>query len=441
MMRKTTMLEATALAAALLAAPALLHAETLVISGGTIHPISGEAFEGSVVVQDGVIVSAGPGAPAPGGDATVIDATGKHVYPGIFDALSRLGLLEIGSVPATDDRAEMRIYNPHLKAATAIHPASEVIPVSRANGITHSMVAPASDDGVVAGQAALVHLDGWTVEEMAMDDSVAMVITWPEIQTRSFDFATFSVKETPFAEAKEKAEEQIAELRDWFDAARHYAQAQAAGSERLERDLKLEALAKTLDGGMPVVVAAFNKRDIEAAVKFAEEYGLAMILAGGRDAWKVKEMLAEKGIPVILSLTQSLPREEDDPYDKPYAVPGELAAAGVKIAFASGTGGGFGPGGPHGSRTVPYEAAQAVPFGLSEEEALRALTLYPAEMLGMDDKLGTIEPGRIANLIVTDGSPLEITTQVHHVVIAGREVSTDNRHRELYERYRSRPAR
>lgn len=412
--------------------------QPLVIEGGTIHPIAGEPFVGRVVVDGGLIREVGADVATPA-DATTIDASGLHVYPGLFDALSQSGLLEVGAVPATDDQAEMGMYNAHLQAATAIHPASEVIPVTRANGVTHSVVAPqVDDDGVIAGQAALVHLDGWTVEEMAVDPAVAMVVQWPAIVTRSFDFSTFSIRETPFNEAKEEAETKQNELRDWFDAARHYAQATAAGSTRTDRDLRLEALAGVLDGGQRVLMLADNERDIEAAVEFAEEQGLDMILGGGRDAWKVKEMLAEKGIPVVLGLTQSLPREEDDPYDRPFTAPAQLVEAGVRIAFSSGGGGGFGPGGPHQSRTTPYEAATAVTYGLSEDEALKALTLNPAEIFGVGERLGTIEAGKVANLIVTDGSPLEITTRVEHLIIAGRVVSTANRHRSLYERYRAR---
>ncbi len=422
----------------LLCSAGVLHAETLVIRGGTVHPIPGESFVGDVVIADGLVSAVGPDLPAPSG-ANTIDATGMHVYPGMLDALSQLGLLEVGSVPATDDQAEMGTYNPHLQAATAIHPASEVIPVTRANGITHAVVAPQTDnDGVIAGQAALIHLDGWTVEEMAIEPSIAMVIDWPAIRTRRFDFTTFSVKETPFNEAKEQAKEKLDELRDWIEAARHYRQSMEAGRGRAETDLKLEALSRILEGRTPVIVLAHAKRDIEGAVAFAEKEGLKMILAGGRDAWKVKDMLAEKGIPVILGLTQSSPREQDDPYDRPFRNPSELVDAGVKIAFASGAGGGFGPGGPHNSRTTPYEAAQAVAFGLSEDDALKALTLWPAEILGVADRFGTIEPGKAGNLIVTDGNPLDITTRVEHVIINGREVPTANKHRSLYEKYRSR---
>ena len=421
----------------LLITPVGLLAETLAIKGGTVHPVSAESYVGNVVITDGVITAAGPDTQVPA-DSQVLDASGLHVYPGMIDALSQLGLIEVDAVPATDDQAEMGLYNPHLQAATAIHPASELLPVARANGITHTVVAPQVDDGIIAGQAALVNLDGWTVEEMAIDTSVAMVIKWPGIVTRRFDFVTFSMKESAFKEAKEKAEEKQKELREWFEAARHYSQAVDAGSARFETDLKLAALAQCLEGEKPVIMQADAKRDIEAAVEFAESLGLRMILAGGREAWKVKELLAEKGIPVILGIVQSLPREDDDAYDTPFRNPGELAAVGVKIAFSSGAGGWFGPGGPHSSRTTPYEAATAVAFGLSKEDAIKALTLWPAEFLGVGDRLGSIEPGKIGNLIVTDGNPLEITTQILNLVINGREVSTDNQHRDLYEKYRAR---
>jgi len=434
-MRKMTVLSVLTLMFVL---PGLAEAETLVIDGGTVHPVTGEPFVGRVVIEDGLIAAAAPDASVPAG-ATTIDATGLHVYPGLFDAISTMGLIEIGAVSATNDQAELGAYNPHLLAATAVHPASEIIPVTRANGVTHALVTPRTGgDGVIAGQAALIDLAGWTVEEMALDPSIAMVITWPAIQTRSFDFATFSMKESPYTEAKEKAEEAQNELRDWVDAARHYRQAADGGSGRLETDQKLAALARCLDGGMPVIIRADAKRDIEAAVEFAEQEGMNLILGGGREAWKVKELLAEKNVPVILGLTLSLPREDDLPYDMPFRNAGELLEAGVKIAFGSGAGGGFGPSGPHGSRTVPYEADATVSYGVSEEEALRAITINAAEMLGMGDRLGSIEAGKIANLIVTDGTPLEIRTQIKHVVIGGREVSTENMHRSLYERYRAR---
>ena len=432
------MLATVSLLAAALGARTL-RAEPLVLTGGTVHTLAGEPFTGSVLVAEGVIVAAAPGVEPPTG-AEVIDVTGLHVYPGLFDAFSTHGLVEISAIAATVDGSEVGAYNPQLAAAAAIHPASEVIPVSRANGITHALVAPGTRrDGVIAGQAALVHLAGWTVEEMAIEPSIAMIVEWPAIRTSSFDFTTFSRQTTPYSEAEEQAEAAREELRVWLQAARHYGQAAAAGSQRLERDLKLEALARVVDGSLPTVMIADAARDIEAALDFAEDESLRIILAGAREAWKVKERLAEEGIPVILGRVQSLPEEDDDPYDRPFQTAGELRAAGVKVAFGSAAGGGFGPSGPHSARNLPYESGTAAAFGLPRDEALLALTRYPAEILGVDDRLGTLEPGKIANIIVTDGDPLEITTRVEHLIIAGQVVSIDNRHQALYERYRARP--
>ena len=414
-------------------------AETLVIAGGTIHPVTAEPFVGDVVIEDGRITAVGANVTSPAG-ARRIDADGLDVYPGFFDALSQLGLVEIGAVPATVDTAEMGTFNPHLTAATAIHPASEVLPVTRSVGFTQTLVAPRTDrDGIIAGRATAVHLDGWTVEEMTIESDTAMVMVWPAIQTRSFDFATFSVRETPFNEAKEEAEEKQSRLRDWLDAARHYARAKDAGSSRLEHNLELEALGPVLAGTMPIILTANAKNDIESALAFAEEQEVQIILAGGRDAWMLAEELAEKKVPVILGSVQSLPNEEDDPFDRPYSAAGELVAAGVTIAFGSGAGGGFGPGGPHTARNLVFEAGMATAYGLSPEDALAALTLNPARMLGLGDHLGSIEAGKIANLLISRGDPFEYSSEVRHVIIGGRDVDLANKHQSLYERYRSRP--
>ena len=431
---KTT---AFALALCLLALGAPVASQSILLQGGTVHTMAGDTVEGSVLIEAGKIREVGN---VTATADQVVDISGLHVYPGLFNAFTTLGLVEISSVSATVDNAEIGGYNPHLKAATAVHPASEVIPVTRANGITHTVAVPAGGESVIPGQATLMHLDGWTIEEMALDPSVAMVIQWPAIQTRTFDFATFSVKTAPFKDAKEKADEKVSELKDWMEAARHYKQAKTSGSARTERNHKLENLAKVLDGEQLVMMVANAKRDIEAAVEFAETEGLRIVIAGGRDAHKVKEMLAEKKIPVILGLVASLPPQEDDAYTRAYATMGELVEAGVTVALGTSApaGGRGGPDGPHGARTLPYEVAMAVGYGLSREDALRAMTIAPAEIFGVGDQIGTIEAGKIANIIVTDGDPLEIQTQVKHVFIGGKESTLENRHLELYERYRSR---
>ncbi len=402
----------------------------LALRGGTIHTLAGPAIEnGTVLIRNGRIVAVGASVEIPRG-AEVIDATDLHVYPGLFDALSRLGLTEVGQVRATLDIEELGDYNPQLVTATAVHPASEHIPVARANGITHAVSAPGG--GVMSGQGSLIHLDGWTLEEMLGRRSVGLILNWPTIQPRGGGFGGAGARARPFTELKKEYEQKVNQLEDWLESARHYAQAVAQGSpEKFERDQKLEALVPVVKGELPVIVAANEGRQIRDAVAFAEENKLKLILAGGAEAWKEKELLKKHDVPVILRPTQTLPGEEDEPYDKPFSNAGELHAAGIRIAFATFD--------SSDSRTLPYEAANAVPYGLPYDEALKAVMLYPAQILGVDDELGSIEEGKIANLIVTDGDPLEITTQIRYVVIQGRSVSTDNRHKQLYEKYRARP--
>ena len=420
--------------------PRVEPANAYVVRGATVHTLAGEAIEdGIVVIRDGRIVEVGPGVSVPQG-ASVIDAAGMHVYPGMIDAFSRLGLTEIGSVDMTQDSDELGNWNPHLSAYTAIHPASEHIPVARANGLTDALIAPGSGggfrgggEGGIPGEAALAHLDGWTVEEMAIEPAAAMIVEWPVLQTRRFDFSTRSVRERSFSEAKKEYDERLGTLEDWLDAARHYRQAVERGdASKFRRDVQLEHLARVLGGELPVIAVVNDVRGIEDAIDLAQRYKLRMILAGVRDAREVKDMLAEKDIPVILGPSQALPNDEDDPYLDPFSLAGELHAAGVKIAFGTFN--------SSDTRTLPYEAASTVPVGLPREEALRAVTVNAAEILGVADRLGTIEPGKLANLIITDGDPLEIQTSFEYVFIHGIPVDTNNRHRKLWELYKSRPA-
>jgi len=400
--------------------------QTYAIVGGTVHTLTGEAYMGTVVVRDGLIVDVGPGVQAPAG-AEVVDATGRHVYPGMFDAVSQLGLTEVGAVDVTNDSQEQGDFNPHLQAATAIHPATEHIPVARANGITHTIAAPRG--GIISGQASLVGLDGWTVEEMGIDPGAAMVVNFPSLQPRRRYGGFGGSGSTSFSDLEKQYEEQVARLDEWMDGGRMYARAVAAGTA--QRSLELEAMARVVNREMPVLIAANGERDIRHAVEWAERQDIRYVITGGSGAWKIADWLAEKHVQMILGPSQTMPASPDEEYDEPYANAGKLHAAGVKIAFATFN--------SSDSRTLPYEAAMAVPYGLPREVALEAVMKNGPEMLGLGDRIGTIAPGKIANLIVTDGDPLEIQTQVLDLIILGRQVSTDNKHKSLYEKYRARP--
>jgi imidazolonepropionase-like amidohydrolase len=259
-----------------------------------------------------------------------------------------------------------------------------------------------------------------------------MVINWPTIETRAFDFSTFSFRNKPFADAKQDYEKHVNELTDYLDEARHYGQAMGhGGPSDFQRDLKLEALAPVVRGQLPALVFADRARDIRNAVEFCDKQKLKMILAGGEEAYQVKDLLRSKGIPVILRPTLTLPRDEDDPYDVLLSQPATLAAAGVKFAFGS-FDNSF-------ARRLGQQAANAVAYGLPYDQALKAVTIYPAEIFGIGDQVGTLETGKVANVIVTNGDPLELTTEVKFLFIKGQRTSLDNRHLHLYEKYSNRP--
>ena len=411
---------------------AITHAKIFTLTGPPID-------DGILVIRDGKIAAVGTNVDIPSG-AQVIDGKGLQVYPGLFDPVTQMGLSEISAVSATVDTSETGAFNPDAVAADAILPSSEHIPVTRAAGITEVLAVPASGGfdsrgsaNILGGQASAIHLAGWTINDMLIKKSVAMVLDWPKIETQSFDFATFSRKNKPFAEAKQEYEKQINELSDWLDNARHYAQAWGhGGPAEYQRDLKLEALVPVVRGELPILVFAERARDIRSAVEFCDKQKLKMILAGGAEAYKVKELLRSKSIPVILQPTLTEPLNEDDPYDRSLTQPAELADARVKIAFGS-FDNSF-------ARRLGQQAANAVAYGLPYDEALKAVTLYPAQIFGLADQIGTLETGKIANIIVTNGDPLELTTDVRYLFIKGQLTSSDNKHKSLYDKYLNRPA-
>jgi imidazolonepropionase-like amidohydrolase len=410
---------------------AITHAKIFTLAGPPIE-------DGTVVIHEGKIAAVGAGVSIPAG-VQVIDAKGLQVYPGLFDPVTQMGLSEIGAVSATVDTTETGSFNPDVIAATAILPSSEHIPVTRASGITEVIAAPASGGfdsrgatNLVGGQASAIHLAGWTAEEMLISKRAAMVVDWPGIESRSFDFSTFTNKEKSFADAKKEYDKQVNELADFIEQARHYAQAlQSSNGAAVRRDVKLEALAPVIHGEMPLLVFADKARQIRDAVEFCDKQKLKIILAGAAEASKEKDLLRSKGVPVILRPTLGEPPEEDDAYDRLLTQPEELRAAGIKIAFGS-FDNSF-------ARRLGQSAANAVAHGLPYEEGLKAVTLYPAQMFGLDAQLGTVETGKTANLIVTNGDPLDVTTDVRYLFIKGQLTSTDNKQKALYEKYLNRP--
>jgi imidazolonepropionase-like amidohydrolase len=404
----------------------------------TVHTATGPALEDATLVVDGGrILSVTAGGSPPAG-AQIVECTGKHVWPGIVDPWSRLGLVEISSVRGTRDDAETGSINPNVRAEVMINPDSELLPVTRYNGITSALVVPTLGDdrpaggGGLPGSSALIHLDGWTREDMTIKAPVALHVEWPAMGISRSRFETRSEEDQ-----KKAREEQIKAIRDAFENARAYWKAHQAegkpGVPRHDQDVKWDAMGKALRGEIPVVFNAAALNQIEAVLKFADEQGLTnIVIADGYDAWRIAPELKRRNIAVIAGAPQSLPRRSYEPYDMGMSLPAKLHDAGVRFCISDG-------GESSNSRNLPYEAGYAAAYGLPHDEALRSITLYPAQIFGVADKVGSIEPGKMADLVVGTGDPLEITTQVEQVYVEGRAVSMENRQTRLFHKYDNRP--
>jgi imidazolonepropionase-like amidohydrolase len=423
---------ALALLAALVAAQAGAAENATAIVGGRIVPVSGPVIErGTVLIQGGKIAAVGAEVAVPEG-ATVVDASGKTVYPGLIDALTTLGLTEIGSVPGSVDITETGEVNPQARAWIAVHAQSELIPVARANGITAVLAAP--QGGLLAGQSAVVRLAGSTPDALAVKQPAAMHVTYPTGRpapdlSRFFDEPELKTFEERQKEKRKNQEKALARLKDLLENAKAYAAARAGGTPPAA-DLVLEALAPAALGTVPVVVRADAEDDIRGAVAFAEQRGLKLIVAGGLEAWRVADLLKQKDVAVLLNVDR-LPLRESDPYDAAYANAAALARAGVRFAIVSDD--------ASQVRNLPYEAAMARAFGLPAEAALRAITLSPAEILGVADRMGSLEPGKDANLFVATGDIMDHRSEVTHVFIDGAPQSLETRHTRLYREFKDRP--
>ena len=409
------------------AAVSIVHATVHTVSGGTIE-------DGTVSFRAGRIVAVGRGLPALPG-ATVVEATGKHLWPGMIDANTVVGLTEIGSVAGSVDTAETGSLNPEVNTAIAVNPDSELINVTRANGITHVLTVP--EGGLVSGSSTLIRLAGWTWEDLTAARPVAMHVRWPSFKIRRT--AGFRGTLTSEEDQKKERDESLKKIKNLFEAASAYAKAKAAGGtpgRPFEGDAALEAMLPVLDGKIPLIVQADEIKQIRSAVAFAESQGVRMILLGAGDAPVAADLLREKKIPVIVDGVLSVPGREDEPYDAAYSVAARLKKAGVTFCISSG-GGGFGA---SNTRNLPYHAGMAAAFGLAKDDAVRAITLEPARILGVDADLGSIENGKSASIILTDGDPLEVETKLYASWIDGRPVALeDNRHERLYRKYAARP--
>lgn len=414
--------------------------ETVAIENARIVTVSGPTIErGTVVVRAGKIAAVGASVTVPA-DARRIDATGLSVYPGMIDSSTTLGLNEIGSISATNDASELGDLNPQLRAYDGFNPNNELLREARVAGVTSAVAMP--QGGTISGQPMIADLFGYTVDQMALRPSVGLTLDFPSgVGGQTFDFSTFSVRRSSDSDARKAQEKKLDELRRLFDDGRAYrkivsARERDASLPPVERDVKLEALQPVLAGELPVVVSADDFRDVKKAVEFCEEQKLKMVLVSGThfnvpNLATVATYLAQRQIPVVIGSMYQIAQREDDRYDLPQEVPGALAKGGVRIAFATFDSAQV--------RDLPYQAAMAVAYGaLSKEDAVKAITLWPAEIWGVADRVGSIEVGKYANLVVTTGDLLEPRSDVKYVFVEGRTVPLTSRQIELYEEFKDR---
>lgn len=399
----------------------------IALTNATIHTAAGPTLDKATIVFDrGVIVDLGTTVTIPQG-ARVIDCSGKHIYPGFIAPNTTIGLTEIDAVRSTRDNAEVGPLNPNARAGTAYNPDSDIIPTVRMNGVL--LVNSVPGGGLVSGQGALMRTDGWTREDLAVKNPSAMVLNWPSMDVSSAPWMTTSAEEQ-----RKQSDEAVRSIYTLFRDAKAYSDAAMAGIDTSVRDVRYEALRCVFEKDVPLMVSASSKRQIEAVIDFQEVFGLKVILTDATDAHRVIPQLQKSGIPVIIPRVHSLPRRDEDPYDAPYSLPGTLARAGIVFAFTDG--------GSWQQRNLPFLAGTARAFGLGEEDAVKALTIWPAKMLGVDAQYGSLEKGKSATLFVSTGDALDTKSNgLTAAFIDGREIELTSRHTKLARKYRERGKR
>jgi imidazolonepropionase-like amidohydrolase len=409
--------------------------ERFVLRAGAVHTISGETIANGEVLVDGKeILEVGEKVNREG--ARILELPKQHLYPGLIAVNTTLGLVEIEAVRATRDFSEVGQFTPDVQSWIAVNPDSELIPVARAGGVTHAEPIPAG--GIVSGHSGLIALAGWTTEEMVFKKLAALRFNWPDmdLNTRPKEEWRDKSKWKSLEEQARDRQAKLKEIDDFFNEAKAYAKAHGT-KENGDAGVvpAWEAMLPCVRGEIPVIVHAEDVRQIKAAVQWADTNGFYIAIAGGRDAAQVAELLAKKKVPVIYNAVFDMPANDAASYDFQFKAPATLHKAGVKVVFSEG-----GRFDATSVRNLPYTAAQAVAFGLPRDEAVKGITLYAAQVLGVADRLGSIEKGKDASLIVVDGDILDLRANVKRMWIAGQEVSLETRHTRLYNKYRSRPA-
>jgi len=406
--------------------PASQQERPIVIKDATIFTISSGIIEkGSLRFKDGVITDIGTNIFILEEDS-VINAEGKQVFPGLISSGSTLGLQEIGAVRATRDYEEVGMFNPNVRSNASYNPDSELIPVSRSNGILLALSIPRS--GRISGTSSLMMLDGWTWEDATFKHPVGVHLFWPNMDKPS-------KKERKKKTNKNQKEHRIVaieELDKFIKTARSYKQLKENLSSSYKHNLRLDAMLPVLNGDIPFFIHANSVSQIESAIYWSERQNLRIIIVGGKDSWRLTDLLVSKGISIIYTQTLTTPHRRFEDFDQSYKTPFQLLKAGVQFCISNSES----PFQTPHLRNLPYHASKAASYGLPWDEALRSITLSAAEILGVDNKLGSLEVGKHATLFISDGNILDIRANVEMAFINGRAIDLSDRHKLLYEKYR-----
>lgn len=399
------------------------QSEPIALQGATIHTVTNGVIEnGTIVFENGVITAVGTDVTIPSG-ARVVDVSGKHIYPGLIDLYSTVGISEIGAVDMSNDVREVGDFNPNIRAEVGVNAESRHIGTSRSAGVLTALTTP--EGGLISGMSSAMALEGWTWEEMSLEGAAALNVNWPNPNPRRRGFGGFR----GFGNQGERPSytERVQQLKDFFAEARAYRDAVAAG-EQVRTDSRYDAMIPALNGDIPVVVAANGVAQINDAITWATAEGLRLVIRGGDDAVHVADRLAALQIPVILTSTMDAPGRDYEGYDTAYHRAAALYEAGVKFAISGGSGALY-------TERLGYEAGVAVAFGLPEEEAIKAVTINAAQVMGLDDRLGSLEPGKQATLLITTGTPIDMTSDIEQAYIQGRELDMNDIQKFFFEKY------
>jgi len=404
------------------------QSEAVALRGATIHTVTNGVIEnGTILFENGVIRAIGTDVEIPTG-TRVVDVSGKHIYPGLIDAYSTVGISEIGSVDVSSDVNELGDFNPNVRAEVAVNAESRHIGTTRSAGVLVTLTTPGG--GLISGMSSAMSLEGWDWEEMSIESAAALNVNWPNPNSgggrggrggRGRGFGPGPQESPP------TYPERVQQLKDFFAEARAYRDATTAGEE-VRTDSRYTAMIPALNGEIPVVVSADGAAQINDAITWAQQEGVRLVIRGGGDAIHVADRLVANDIPVILTSTMAAPGRDYEGYDGAYTMPARLHEAGVRFAISGGSGALY-------TNRLPWEAGVAVAFGLPEEEALKAVTINAAEFMGISDKVGSLEPGKQATLLITTGTPLDMTSDIEQSYIQGREIDMNDIQKHFFDKY------